>query len=168
MTLWILGLALLTATQSPAASQDPCSTGRAVRVVSSVIPALGQSPIWAATGGKPLVWENATTPIRVLWLRDVTAKGPGFLTAPPAVKQAKGTAGVTLATSMYGSRQQRLTLDPIGDKPTGVKDVDLKKYAFHWTFMWFPSPGCYPITGSVGSQKSIIHLNVVASGKQGT
>ena len=69
MTLWILGLALLTTTQSTATSQDPCSPGRAVRLVSNVIPALGQSPIWAATGGKPLAWENATTPIRVLAAR---------------------------------------------------------------------------------------------------
>jgi hypothetical protein len=146
--------------------QDPCASGRPVRLVSNVIPALGQSPIWAATGGKPLAWEGPSTPVRVLWLRDVTVRGPGFLSAAPAGKGAKAPSP-TFATSMYGSRQTRLTLDQIGDKPTGIKDVDLKKYAFHWTFMWFPSPGCYAITGSVGTRKSVIYLNVAPSGKKG-
>jgi hypothetical protein len=169
MTPWILGLTLLTASAA-ADAQDACPSGKPVRLVSNVIPAIGQSPMWAATGGKPLTWENATTPIRVLWLRDVTARGPGFLSAPasPSAKPAKGAPSATFATSMYGSRQPRLTLDAIGDKPAGIKDADLKKYAFHWTFMWFPSPGCYAITGSVGSQKSVVYLNVTASGKKGT
>lgn len=168
MIPWILGLAFLT-TPAGADMQDPCSSGRPVRLVSNVIPALGQGPIWAATGGKPLAWEDARTPVRVLWLRDVTARGPAFLSGALVGKEGKGAPTATFATSMYGSRLQRLTLDQIGDKPNGVKDVDLKKYAFHWTFMWFPSPGCYAITGSVGSRKSVIYLSVAPSGgKKGT
>jgi hypothetical protein len=166
MILWILGLALLTV-PATADMQDPCAPGRPVRLVSNVIPALGQGPIWAATGGKPLAWEGASTPVRVLWLRDVTARGPGLLSGAPVGKDAKAP-GPTFATSMYGSRQARLTLDQIGDKPAGIKDVDLKKYAFHWTFVWFPSPGCYAITGSVGNRKSVIYLQVAPSAKKGT
>ena len=166
MTPWILGLTLLTA--APADVQDACPSGKPVRLVSNVIPALGQSPVWAATGGKPLTWENASTPIRVLWLRDANARGPAFLSGALLGKGGKGSPTATFATSMYGSRQPRLPLDQIGDKPAGIKDADLKKYAFHWTFVWFPSPGCYAITGSVGSQKSVIHLTVAPSDKKGT
>jgi hypothetical protein len=167
MTPWILALAFL-APQAAPATQDSCPSGRPVRLVSNVIPAVGQGPIWAATGGKPLAWENATTPIRVLWLRDANARGPAFLSAALAGQTGKGARVAMFATSMYGSRLARLTLDQIGDKPAGIKDADLKKYAFHWTFVWFPSPGCYAVTGSVGSQKTVINLNVAAPAQKGT
>jgi hypothetical protein len=167
MNAWILGFALLTAPSAPAL-QDSCPSGRPARLVANVIPAVGQSPMWAATGGKPLTWDNAATPIRVLWLRDANARGPIFLSGGLAGKEGKGAPLASFATSLYGSRQPRLTLDQIGDKPAGIKDADLKKYAFHWTFVWFPGPGCYAMVGSVGSQKSVIHLNVAPSGKKGT
>lgn len=165
MLTWVLGIALLT-TQT-AGAQDACPAGRPARLVSNVIPALGQSPMWAATGGKPLTWEGPRTPIRVLWLRDVTAKGPAFLAGKPFGPTA-GAANPTFATSMYGARESRLKLDYLGDKPNGIKDADLKKYSFHWTFVWFPGPGCYAMTGSVGSQKSVIYLNVVGPAKKTT
>ena len=166
MIPWVLGLTLL-ATTATADMEDPCPAGRATRLVSNVIPALGQSPIWAATGGKPLAWEGPSAPLRVLWLRDVTVKGPAFLSG-------KLSGGATAApiprfgTSMYGGREPRLKLDFIGDKPNGIKDSDLQKYAFHWTFVWFPAPGCYAITGQVGSQKAVIYLDVAPAAKKGT
>lgn len=165
MISWVLGLAILATT--PAFElQDSCPAGRPTRLISNVVPALGQSPIWAATGGKPLVWPGAREPVRVLWLRDVAAKGPAFLSGKLSGKE---TVSATFATSTYGSREQRLKLDFIGVKPKGVKDADLQKYAFHWTFVWFPSPGCYAVTGQVGSQKSVIYLNVTPStGKKST
>ena len=165
MILWVLGVTLLAT--PPADMQDPCTAGRPVRLVSNVVPALGQSPMWAATGGKPIDWEGPRTPARLLWLRDVGAKGPAFLSG----KRADGgstAATATFATSLYGSREQRIKLDHIGEKPKGIKEADLQKYAFHWTFVWFPSPGCYTITGQVGSQKSVIHLNVAPPAKKGT
>lgn len=164
MILWVLGIALLTA-PAPADAQDSCPAGRATRLVSNLIPAVGQSPIWAATGGKPLPWEGPGAPTRVLWVRDLAAKGPPFLSGKLFGTQDKAPIA-TFATSLYASREPRLKLDFIGDKPTGIKDADLKKYAFHWTFVWFPSPGCYAITGSVGSQKSVIYLNIAASAKK--
>ena len=165
MILWVLGVTLLAS--APTDMQDSCPAGRPVRLVSNVVPALGQSPMWAATGGKPIDWEGPRTPSRVLWLRDVAAKGPAFLSG----KQTGGAstaANATFSTSLYGSREQRIKLDYIGEKPKGIKDADLQKYAFHWTFVWFPSPGCYAITGQVGSQKSVIYLNVATPAKKGT
>jgi hypothetical protein len=164
MILWVLGVTLLATAPD---MQDSCPAGRPVRLVSNVVPALGQSPMWAATGGKPIDWEGPRTPARLLWLRDVGAKGPAFLSG----KQAGGAsppATATFATSLYGSREQRLKLDHIGEKPKGIKDADLQKYAFHWTFVWFPSAGCYAITGQVGGQKSVIYLSVAPPAKKGT
>ena len=161
MMLWVLGVAVLATASAAADMQDACPSGKPARLVSNVVPAIGQAPIWAATGGKPLEWEGPRTPVRVLWLRDVTAKGAAFLSGKQHTTGATPAgAPPTFATSMYGSREQRLKLDFIGEKPKGIKDADLQKYMFHWTFVWFPSAGCYAITGQVGTQKSVIYLNV--------
>jgi hypothetical protein len=185
MTSWVLGVALLAAVPSildQGSAPDPelqrdaaavkaqpgqpaeCPAGKPVKVLPSVVPALGQSPLWAATGGKPLAWESAGSPIRVLWLRDVAVKGAAMLSG----KARTGTAKTTFAASMYANREMRYKLDGLGDKPKGVKDADLLKFAFHWTFVWFPEPGCYEITARVGSQQSLIYLEVVSAGKKTT
>lgn len=168
MIPWVLGITLLATPSAPADMQDPCPAGRPARIISNVVPVIGQSPMWAATGGKPIDWEGPTTPARVLWLRDVAVKGAAFLSGKPSGKESATAAKVGFATSLYGSREQRLKLDHIGVRPTGIKDADLQKYAFHWTFIWFPSPGCYEITGRVGSQQSVIYLNVVPAAKKRT
>jgi hypothetical protein len=161
MIPWVLGIAVLaTAASASAQTQDPCKGGRPVRLISNLVPAVGQSPLWAATGGKPLEWV-AKEPVRVLWLRDVTARGAGFLSGKLAGQGSPAAAKPRFATAMLGTREERLKLDFIGAKPPGIKDADLQKYAFHWTFVWFPSPGCYEITGRVGSAQSLIYLNVV-------
>jgi hypothetical protein len=163
MTLWVLGLTLLAAPATVAGSPEECPSGKPVRVLPSVVPALGQSPVWAATGGRPLAWEGPNHEVRVLWLRDVAVKGAGFLSG----KARTGRAKVTFATSLYGNREGRFKLDGLGDKPKGVKEADLKKFAFHWTFVWFPEPGCYEITARVGREQSLIYLDV-APAKKGT
>jgi hypothetical protein len=168
MILWVLGITLLATASALTDIQDSCPSGRPARLVANVVPALGQSPMWAATGGKPLDWEGPRTPVRVLWLRDVGAKGAAFLSGKQHTGGASpASANATFATSLYGSREQRLKLDHIGEKPKGIKDADLQKYAFHWTFVWFPSAGCYAITGQVGSQKSVIYLTVAPPAKKG-
>jgi hypothetical protein len=160
MIPWVLGITLLTTASAPTQLQDPCPVGRPARVISNVVPVIGQSPMWAATGGKPIDWEGPGTAARVLWLRDVTVKGPAFLSGKLSGQQATPPVKAAFATSLYGAREPRLTLDHIGVKPNGIKDADLQKYAFNWTFIWFPSPGCYEITGRVGTQQSLIYLKV--------
>lgn len=166
MISWVLGLAFL-ATAPVANPQEPCPSGKAARLISNLVPAVGQSPTWAATGGKPVAWEGPAAPVRVLWLRDVQVKGAAFLSG-----RLHGSASATtiarFSTSVFGSREPRLKLDHIGDKPNAIKEADLKKYAFHWTFVWFPSAGCYAMTGQVGTQKSVMYLDVAPSGKKGT
>jgi hypothetical protein len=154
--------AVTSAAQAGAPSE--CPSGKPVKVLPSVIPALGQSPMWAATGGKPLPWDGPGQPARVLWLRDVAVKGAAMLSG----KARTGTARVQFASSMYANREMRFKLDGLGDKPKGIKEADLLKYAFHWTFVWFPEPGCYEITARVGSQQSLIYLEAVSSGKKTT
>jgi hypothetical protein len=169
MIPWVLGLALLTTIPAPADMQDPCAAGRPTRLITNLVPVLGQSPIWAATGGKPLEWAGPGEPTRVLWLRDVKVMGAAFLSAKLSGKQAAPAATkVGFATSLYANREPRIKLDHIGAKPPGIKDADLQKYAFNWTFIWFPSAGCYEITGRVGSQQSLVYLKVVPSAKKGT
>src|SRR5262245_35476814 len=99
MILWVLSVTVLATAPD---MQESCPAGRPVRLVSNVVPALGQSPLWAATGGKPVEWEGPRTPARVLWLRDVGVKGPAFLSG----KQAGGTATAAFGSSLYGNREQ--------------------------------------------------------------
>jgi hypothetical protein len=168
MTSRVLGVALLAAVPllglAQAGAPSDCPTGKPVKVLPSVIPAIGQSPFWAATGGKPIAWGGPGEPVRVLWLRDVAVKGAVLLSG----KARTGSARPTFAASLYGNRELRFKLDGLGDKPKGVKDADLLKYAFHWTFVWFPEAGCYEIAARVGSQQSLIYFDVVSSGKKTT
>ena len=170
MILWLLGITLVATASAPAQMQDPCTAARTTRLITNIVPVLGQSPMWAATGGKPIDWEASSTPARVLWLRDVGVMGPAFLSAKLSGKEsaAAAAAKVGFATSLYGAREPKIKLDHIGVVPKGIKDADLRKYAFNWTFVWFPSPGCYEITARVGSQQSVIHLKVAPAAKKRT
>jgi hypothetical protein len=140
-----------------------CQSVKPARVLPNVVPALGQSPMWAATGGKPLAWEGPSQPVRVLWLRDVAVKGAAFLSG-----KTRTGRKATFAGSMYANQEPRFKLDGLGEKPKGIKEADLQKYAFHWTFVWFPEPGCYEIAARVGSQQSLIYLDVTPSAKKTT
>lgn len=165
MIPWVLGITLLATTSAPAGMQDPCPAGRPARLVANLVPVLGQSPMWAATGGKPIDWQGPGEPARVLWLRDAAVKGPAFLSGKLS---GKASTAAGFATSLYANREQRLKLDHIGAKLAGIKDADLQKYAFLWTYVWFPGPGCYEITGRVGSQQSVIYLKVAPPAKKRT
>ena len=167
MIIWVLGITVLAATSASAPVQDSCSAGPR-RIISTLVPVLGKSPIWAATGGKPIDWEAPGIPARVLWLRDIDVKGAAFLSGKLSGNESPAAAKVGFATSLYAAREQRIKLDHIGVKPNGIKDADLKKYAFNWTFVWFPKPGCYEITGRVGSQQSVFYLKVAPAAKKGT
>jgi len=168
MITWVLGITVLATTSAPVRMQDSCPAGRPTRIISNLVPVLGQSPMWAATGGKPIDWEGRGVPSRVLWLRDVGVKGAAFLSGKLSGKESSAAEKVGFATSLYAAREQRIRLDYIGVKPNGIKDADLKKYAFNWTFVWFPSPGCYEITARVGSGQSVIYLKVAPAAKKST
>src|SRR5512145_875497 len=105
MILWVLGITVLATASASTDMQDACPSGRPARLVSNVVPAIGQSPIWAATGGKPIDWEGPRTPARILWLRDVGAKGAGFLSGKQHITGGGTAAPATFATSLYGSRE---------------------------------------------------------------
>ena len=168
MIPWLLGITLVAAASAPSYQQDPCAAGRTTRLISNLIPVVGQSPMWAATGGKPLDWEGASTPARVLWLRDVDVKGAAFLSAKLSGKESSAAAKVGFATSLYAAREPKFKLDHIGCYPRASRTPTCGEYAFNWTFVWFPSPGCYEITARVGSQQSVIYLKVAPAAKKGT
>lgn len=158
MKLGVLGAALLLlATGAPASGQDACPPPAPVRLIANVTPVLGQGPLWVAAGGKPLKWKGPNTPIKLLWIRDVTARGPAWITG----KARTGTGKTTFSRALYGLPVDKLPLDELGEKVDGIKEADLKKYAFYWAFIYFPGPGCYEVAGRVGRQQTSIILTVV-------
>lgn len=159
MKIWVFGVAFaLATTASPVHAQGDCPSGRPSRLVSTITPVLGQSPLWITTGSGPIAWEGSKDPVQVLVVRDVAVKGPAFLSG----KQRTGAAKVRFAFAALGLPNERIKLDDLGIKPTAVKEVDLQKYAFHRMFIWFPEPSCYEITARVGRAQSLIYLNVAS------
>lgn len=157
MKFWVLGLALVLAPlQSPASAQDECPSGRPFRLIPTIAPVVGQSPMWVTTGSGPIVWEGSNHPAPVVWIRDRAVKGPAFLSG----KDRAGTGKARFATTLYGLPEERFKLDLLGVKPTAVKEVDLQRYTFHRTYVWFPAAACYEITARVGQQQSMIYLSV--------
>lgn len=157
MKIWVFGVALaLAMTASPVYAQSDCPSGRPSRLIPSITPVVGQSPLWITTGSGPVAWESAKDPVQVLVVRNVAVKGPAFLSAKPRA----GTAKVRFAFASLGLPVERIKLDDLGIKPSTVKDAELKKYAFHRMFIWFPEPNCYEITARVGREQSLIYLNV--------
>lgn len=158
MKLGVLGAALLLLTTGiPAAGQDDCPSTSPVRLISNITPALGQSPLWVAAGGKPLKWRGPSVPVKLLWIRDGRAKGPAWISG----KARTGTGKVTFSRAYYGLPIDRLPLDEMGEKIEGIRDNDLKRFVFYWAFVFFPAPGCYEITGRIGRQQAVIYLRVV-------
>ncbi len=157
MMIGVLGATLLLATGVPAAGQDDCPSASPVRLVSNITPALGQAPLWVAAGGKPLRWKGSNVPVKLLWIRDAAAKGPAWITG----KARTGTGKTTFSRALYGLPTDRLPLDELGEKIEGIKETDLKRFAFYWAYIFFPAPGCYEITGRIGRQQGVIYLRVV-------
>lgn len=165
MKSWALGIALLgLAAASPASAQDECPSGRPVRLIPTLNPVIGQSPVWMTagqtTGTKPIAWQGSNHPVQILWIRDLAVKGPVVLTG----KIRGGKEKVTFAKVLYGLPLDRFKFDQLGDKPANVKEADLKRYAFHRTYVWFPMAGCYEVTARVGTQQSVLSFKVAQGG----
>lgn len=161
MKRWVFGAALLVATfPASVAGQGTCPAGRPVRLISTINPVLGKSPLWVAT--PTLTWEGANSPIQALWIRDLATKGPAILGG----KLMGGKATTKFARASLGIPEERFKFDLLGEKPSTVKPADLDKYSFHRNFIWFPEPGCYEMTARVGPQQAVIYLNVTAASKE--
>lgn len=155
MKLGVLGGALfLLTTAVPATGQDDCPTGSPTRLVSNITPVIGQSPLWVAAGDKPFKWKGPNNPVKLLWLRDVTAKGPAWITG----KARTGTGKASFSRALYGLPTEKLPLDAMGERIDGIKEADMKRFAFYWVFVFFSTPGCYEITGRIGRQPAVIYL----------
>lgn len=160
MRCWVLGAVLLAASGATSVSaQDDCAVGSAKPMVSAITPVVGQSPLWATTGIGAIAWAGPDKPVGVLWVRDLSVVGPGFITGQlkgtPATKVRFTTRGSTL-----GVKEERYRFDGLGMKPAKVTQADLQKYGFYQTDVWFPAAGCYEITGRVGRQQSVIYFRV--------
>lgn len=157
MQRWVFGVALmLVAVASPVRAQDTCPPSKAFRLISSITPVIGKSPLWVTTGSAAIPWDGPNNPIQALWIRDLAAKGPAILGG----KLKGGTAPARFARAALGMPEERFKFDLMGEKPSSVKPDDLQKYSFHRTFIWFPAAGCYEMTARVGPVQSIIYLNV--------
>jgi hypothetical protein len=164
MKIWVFDVALaLATTVSLLHAQGDCSSGRPFRLIPTITPVVGQSPLWMTTGSGPIAWEGPKDPVQVLVVRDVAVKGPAFLSG----KQRTGAAKARFAFASLGLHDERIKLDDLGFKPATVKEGDLQKYAFHRMFIWFPEPSCYEITARVGRQQSLIYLNVAPKAGKG-
>lgn len=160
MKRWVFGSVLLVATfASPVSAQNSCPPARPFRLLPSLTPVLGKSPLWVTTGGPTIAWEGANTPVQALWIRDLAVRGPAVLGG----KLMGGKAPAKFARATLGMPEERYKFDLLGDKPSTVKQADLEKYSFHRTFIWFPEAGCYEMTARIGSQQAVIYLNVAPS-----
>lgn len=158
MKLRVLGVALFLLTAAvPAAGQDECPTGPSTRLVSNITPVIGQSPLWVAAGDKPFRWKGPNTPVKLLWIRDVTAKGPAWITG----KARTGPGKAAFSRTLYGLPMDKLPLDALGEKIDGIREADLKRFVFYWVFVAFSTPGCYEITGRIKGQPTVIYLRSV-------
>lgn len=163
MKLWALGLGLFLVTvPSLGNAQEDCPSGRPSRLIPTINPALGQSPMWVVIGSGPIPWKGSNHPVQALWIRDVAVKGPAFLSGTVRAGKAKAS----FATALYGLPGERFKLDELGEKPRLVKEADLRRYSFHRTYVWFPTPGCYEITARVGRQVSVIYLSVTPAAEK--
>lgn len=157
MKIWVFGLALgLAMTASAVRAQGDCPSGRLFRLIPTIAPVLGQSPLWITTGTGPIAWEGSNNPVQVLLVRDVAVKGAAFVSG----KQRTGAVKARFAFASLGLPSDQIKLDEFGIKPGTVKDADLQKYAFHRMYIWFPEASCYEITARVGRAQSLIYLNV--------
>ena len=141
------------------AAQEECPTGKPTVLLKAISPVLGEGPIWATTGAATVDWVDAEKPVGVLWVRDLSITGPALLTGQlrgkPDVRVLFAERGSTL-----GVKQPKFTLTGLGLKPPKASLADVQKYAFHQTDVWFPSTGCYEITGRVGKTPATLYLQV--------
>ncbi len=159
MNRWVLGVAIL-ALASPANAQETCPPTKPLRLISTMAPVVGQSPLWVTTGASAPVFKGPNNPVQVLWVRDISVKGMATLTG----KAKGGTGKVGFSNALYGMPDSRFMLDKLGIRPQGIKQTDLEKYSFHRSYVFFSAPGCYEIQARVGMQPSVIYLNVLPPG----
>jgi hypothetical protein len=145
---------------SASRAQESCPSEKTFRLISTLNPVVGKTPLWVTTGSGALAWTGSNNPIQALWIRDLAAKGPAILGG----KLKGGKATARFARVALGIPEERFKFDLLGEQPSTVKPADLQKYSFHRTFIWFPEPGCYEMTARVGPQQAVIYLNVAAAG----
>jgi len=155
-----LVLLLVPVFGGPAGAQD-CPMGKPAVISGAVPRALGKGPVWMTAESLPIKWVDAGTPIQLVWLMDAEARGPALVTGKH--RESGAQVRFTKLGDRVGKRELRWRLDPLGYQPTHAKPQDFKKFSFDRNFGWFPSPGCYEITGQFGRQESKIIVQVTAA-----
>lgn len=157
------GVLVLGLAADPAAAQE-CPTGKPA-VVTRVLPAaLGQAPLWVTSSGWPIKWEGSAAPVQLVWIIDATARGQIIVSG-----RHTGSGAAVRFTSFgdrLGARRARYRLDRLGYNPTLAKPDDFKKHSFDRNYAWFPEPGCYELSGRVGTTEVTLHVEV--TGKPAT
>jgi hypothetical protein len=158
----VLGALLLAmGVATGVAAQEECPSGKPKLLVPAISSVVGQSPMWA-TGGAGVGgvdWVAADKPVGVLWVRDLAVVGPAIITG-----QLRGTPATRVLFAERGStlgvKQEKFALTGLGIKPGKATLADVQKYGFYQVDAWFPSVGCYEMTGRVGKTESKIYLDV--------
>ncbi len=150
-------VSLLVVPPASALAQD-CPTAKPTLLTMAVTPVVGQSPAWLTWGKGPLAWLGPDKPLGILFVRDRAVRGPATLSGRQRASGAKVRFGKTGST--LGLREDRIQLDALGTKPRTATPKDLERYSFHMLDVWFPDSGCYEVTARVGSQQSVILVNV--------
>ena len=159
MTRWILACACLLTiplvADIPAAA--PCPQSKMSLVVQSLPAAYGVSPMWLSASS-PLTWTGSRDPFSVMWIRDRAAPGLAVVSGRDRASGARAQFG--RPASILRSRTERYQLGWTGTRPPKVATVDLERFVFEPTDLWFPEPGCFEIVAQVGLAKSVFFLEV--------
>ena len=144
----------------PAGAQE-CPTGKPTLLTRALPRALGPGPLWVMAESWPIKWKASGAPVQLIWVIDASVPGQAIVMGKH--RESGLPIRFTAFGDTLGERQLRHQIDPFGYKPSLARPEDFTKYSFDRSYVWFPEPGCYELTGRVGRQQATIHLEAVKS-----
>ena len=128
-----------------------CSESPRENRLDVVAPMAGTSPVWVVDGayGK---WQGPDKPVKTAWV--VARNYPGDLVVTGRRLDGPGHA-------LFKNGAQSPVLEELkipnahraGVVPGGASSNVIREYAFHPSYLIYPSPGCWELVADLGDQK---------------
>ena len=135
-----------------------CSESLRENRLDVMAPMAGKRPVWVVDGayGK---WQGPDKPVKTAWV--VARNHPGDLIVTG--RRLDGPGHALFKNGAHAPVLEELKIPnahSVGVIPGGASSDVMREYAFHPSYLIYPSPGCWELVADMGGQKVKIIISM--------
>ena len=153
----------LKAASSALSSYAEClESPREARLVA-IAPMAGTRPVWMVDGAYG-VWQGSDKPVKTAWVASRSHQGDLLVTG----RRLDGTGRALFKKGVNSPIMEEFIIPNAhkgGISPGGASSEITQEYAFHPSYVIYPSPGCWEFVAHIGNDEVKIIINLRDTGR---